>query len=242
MNDTVTTENLFILKQANSHILTHAELAHKLDTRWFQSSFWEEQANPIHHRGGRGMAWFINSAEGNWVLRHYMRGGQAKRLSKRSYVFMHQKYVRSFQEFYLLHQLFNAGLNVPKPIAARYVKNTYFSYQAEIIIERIPGAQPLADFISEDNNLSLWRQAGALIRQFHDYGVFHADLNCHNILVAESGLYLIDFDKGTLKQGERWKQENLHRLKRSVDKLCGVHAHTLWNSLLAGYYCFPNSA
>jgi tRNA A-37 threonylcarbamoyl transferase component Bud32 len=64
------------------------------------------------------------------------------------------------------------------------------------------------------------RSAGLLIRQFHQAGFFHGDLQLKNILVAGDQLLLIDFDrsyrKTTLSIHERMK--NLFRLNRSVEK------------------------
>ena len=64
------------------------------------------------------------------------------------------------------------------------------------------------------------RSAGLLIRQFHQAGFFHGDLQLKNILVAGDQLLLIDFDrsyrKPTLSVKERMK--NLLRLNRSVEK------------------------
>jgi tRNA A-37 threonylcarbamoyl transferase component Bud32 len=73
-------------------------------------------------------------------------------------------------------------------------------------------------------NLSLKRKTirsvGLLIRQFHQAGFFHGDLQLKNILVAGDQLLLIDFDrsyrKTTLSVQERMK--NLLRFNRSVEK------------------------
>jgi hypothetical protein len=64
------------------------------------------------------------------------------------------------------------------------------------------------------------RSVGLLIRQFHQAGFFHGDLQLKNILAAGDQLLLIDFDrsyrKPTLPVKERMK--NLLRLNRSVEK------------------------
>jgi len=81
-----------------------------------------------------------------------------------------------------------------------------------------------------------------MIRCFHHHGVWHADLNANNILIdTETRLYLIDFDRGRLRQPSRqWQQANLDRLKRSLLKLQS-HAESFyfaesdWQTLLAGY-------
>ena len=64
------------------------------------------------------------------------------------------------------------------------------------------------------------RSVGLLIRQFHQAGFFHGDLQLKNILVAGDQILLIDFDrsyrKPALSLQERMK--NLLRLNRSAEK------------------------
>ena len=78
--------------------------------------------------------------------------------------------------------------------------------------------------------------------RFHRAGVWHADLNAHNILVAESQLYLIDFDRGERRPpDETWRIANLQRLRRSLVKLGAmaeseaVFERTLWQPLEQAY-------
>ena len=67
---------------------------------------------------------------------------------------------------------------------------------------------------------ALLPRVGAMIREFHDVGLFHADLQIRNILVADESVYLIDFDRARLIEEltprQRWK--NLLRLRRSLEK------------------------
>ena len=81
-----------------------------------------------------------------------------------------------------------------------------------------------------------------MIRRFHDHGVWHADLNANNVLIDnENRLYLIDFDRGRLRQAApQWQQANLDRLKRSLLKLQSktesfYFAESDWQTLLGGY-------
>lgn len=206
---------------------------------WFDPEFWGSLAGPVT-RGGRGAAWFVSAPTGDFVLRHFCRGGLPGRFIRRDYVFTRADAVRSFAEFQLLFRLREQGLPVPEPIAAGYRKRGPLLYRAALIIRRIPGARPLADFAGEDQE-PVWTAAGQCIRRFHDASVFHADLNCLNILVADE-VYLIDFDRGrivTAQDTSDWRQANLNRLRRSVDKCLGHLDHQrrdwLWNRLLTGY-------
>ena len=87
-----------------------------------------------------------------------------------------------------------------------------------------------------------WRKVGSVVRRFHQRGVFHADLNAHNILLDKSGeVYLIDFDKCRLRKTQRsWQLKNLNRLRRSLNKLKRGNDKVNfeekdWQALLSGY-------
>jgi 3-deoxy-D-manno-octulosonic acid kinase len=78
------------------------------------------------------------------------------------------------------------------------------------------------------------------VRRFHDLGVCHADLNVHNILLSEDGVYLVDFDRCQLRGGGLWRDANLVRLRRSLEKLTwGLPPERFgeadWHGLLDGY-------
>ncbi len=79
------------------------------------------------------------------------------------------------------------------------------------------------------------------VRRFHDANVFHADLNLMNILVSDQ-VYLIDFDRGKIMPSAArsgWKESNINRLERSVNKCLadlevGLKVQ-LWEAFLRGY-------
>ena len=63
----------------------------------------------------------------------------------------------------------------------------------------------------------------AMISNFHFVGLFHADLNAFNIQIDKSHKsWLIDFDKGSIREPGRWEQSNLNRLKASLEKISKV--------------------
>ena len=206
---------------------------------WFNPEWWGFRAQPVA-AGGRGSAWFLDADQGDMVLRHYRRGGLAARLSERSYLYTGWGRTRAVREFGLLEQLYGRGLPVPEPVAARAVLHGLF-YRAAIIIRRIPAAAPWPD-ASRRLEGELWRSIGAMIRQFHEAGLDHVDLNCDNILVTSAAVYLIDFDRCRMLPPDttaRWRSGNLSRLKRSVDKrfsdLADSDRERLWKSLEQGY-------
>ena len=208
---------------------------------WLAPEFWGEGARPVD-AGGRGGAWFVSAREGEFVLRRYLRGGLAARLSRASYVFTGFNNTRPLREFRLLAQLRALGLPVPEPVAAQARRSGLLLWQGAILLCRIPGARPLPESPGLDSG-ELWRRVGQLIRRFHEAGLDHVDLNCDNILAADGKLWLIDFDRCRLRSrsgtAARWKQRNLQRLRRSLAKRCPAlgpeRQEALWQQLRQGY-------
>ena len=53
----------------------------------------------------------------------------------------------------------------------------------------------------------VWHKVGQTVRQLHDAGVYHADLNSHNLLLDKEGkVWVIDFDKGAIRSPGNWQQ------------------------------------
>lgn len=207
---------------------------------WFDPAHWGAHAQPVS-AGGRGSAWFVETGQGDMVLRQYRRGGLMAKVSERSYIFTGWKDTRSYREFELLKTLHDQELPVPEPVAA-IAQRHLLVYRAAILIRRIPGAVPLPEVDNLDDE-TLWREVGRTIRRFHEAGLDHVDLNCDNILIAGGLVYLIDFDRCVLrKTGSnpgKWQQRNLARLHRSVVKRClprlCASVTPYWNALSAEY-------
>lgn len=168
---------------------------------------------------GRGQAHRIPLDVGEGVLRHYRRGGLMARLSPDRYLGRSARDSRAMAEFTLLRRMRAWGLPVPAPVAARQ-QRAGWSYQADIVVAMIPQTRNVAQRLS-DAPLpdSAWRALGTAIRHLHERQVFHADLNCHNLLLnAADEAWIVDFDKCALRAGEAWKAQNLARLLRSLRK------------------------
>lgn len=174
---------------------------------------------------GRGGAWFVEEGGRALVLRRYLRGGFAARLSRDGYAWRGESHVRSFAEYRLLRELRQRGLAVPAPHAACYWKRGR-TYRAAILVERIAGARNLAELAVERGSAAPWAETGRLIAAFHHAGLDHADLNAHNVLFDGGGAgWLIDLDRGRLRRLARgWREKNLARLLRSLRKLRGERA------------------
>ena len=172
----------------------------------------------------------------------------AGRIIRDSYLWTGENETRSFAEFNLLTKLNKLALPVPIPVAARYRRRGPV-YQADLLTLKIPGIRSLADRIIErPGSRDFWRGIGSALHRFHDSGVDHADLNAYNVQVDEGDdLFLLDFDRGRLRDPGVWRQKNLARLHRSLQKIKRldkrVHfAKAEWNELLEGYFSESRSA
>jgi 3-deoxy-D-manno-octulosonic acid kinase len=188
--------------------------------------------------GGRGSAWYIEARGGAayWVLRHFRRGGFVARLLTDWYAWSGAESTRSFRELRLLGEIEAFGLPAVRGIAARYVRSG-LGYRADLLTVGLPGAQTLATLLPTTPALALWERIGATLRAFHDAGIFHADLNAHNVLIVDGrDVFLVDFDRGERRAPGAWREANLARLKRSIEKLSDRAAPAReWAALLAGY-------
>jgi 3-deoxy-D-manno-octulosonic acid kinase len=223
-------------------MLYDASLAGNAEPEWFDPYWWAARASVHHSSEGRGAALFIDAPERPLVLRHYRRGGFVARLSRDRYWWRREDATRSFAEWLLLYHMRRAGLPVPAPIAARYLRRGV-TYSADLITERIEGTHSLAGYLHEEPlPLEGWIAIGRCLRRFHLAGVCHADLNAHNVLIGpQRRIWLIDFDRGRLRRPGFWCDSNLVRLRRSIEKVAlevprDRFAETDWASLLDGYF------
>lgn len=235
-------ESEICLRENGSWLLVHPNYRDEVTDAWFNPTYWADRACPVSS-GGRGGAWFIAAGSHKVVLREYRRGGLMARVSEDSYVFTRESAVRSFAEFRLLNRLVGMGLPVPPPVAAWYRKTSVLKYRAAIIIEKLENTTPLADLIGS-LDVGAWQVLGGTVRRFHDAGVYHADLNCFNVLVRDGEFFLIDFDKGRIVKGSasaRWKTANLNRFSRSLRKIAGEAVQAgVWESFMCGYNGSPS--
>lgn len=197
----------------------------------FDPAHYGANATPVAV-GGRRSAWFVADDFGQGVLRHYRRGGAVARISREAYIWLGEARTRSFMEFRLLAQMFDAGLPVPRPLAAAYWRRG-LAYRAAIIVERLAHVRTLAQCLEEAH-----ADAAALaVVAMHRFGVWHADLNAFNILIDQNGrAWLIDFDRGQRKAlSDAERENNLLRLRRSLEKVAGVQGVAHWERLHETY-------
>ena len=209
---------------------------------WFEPRYWAARHElDGTAQGRRGPALLIKSADGKrYVLRHYRRGGWIAGISSDHYVWHDEESTRPFAEWQLTYRLHRAGLPVPAPIAARY-RHQGSTYTGDIITERLPAVGSLAECLRTGAlSVLTWISIGRCIRRFHDLGVCHADLNTHNVLLSEESVYLVDFDRCRLRAPGMWRDANLVRLRRSLEKVTwGLPPERFgesdWHGLLDGY-------
>ncbi|PLX89198.1 MAG: 3-deoxy-D-manno-octulosonic acid kinase [Desulfuromonas sp.] len=227
--------------EGRTHILFDANLVSEPTVDLFNVESLRRQGVVEGTAGGRGGSFIVDQPGKRWVLRHYRRGGLVSKVLNDQYFGCSRAKSRSWREWTLLAHLHEAGLPVPRPVAAAFHAAAGI-YRADIITEFLERTQTLAQRLAASTlPADEWGNLGALIARFHRRNVFHADLNAHNILVGENhSFFLIDFDRGEIRPRGAWLEGNLNRLHRSVTKL---QAQTPgfrfeegdWERLLEGY-------
>jgi tRNA A-37 threonylcarbamoyl transferase component Bud32 len=121
-------------------------------------------------------------------------------------------------------------------VAARARRRRAGGWRLEVVTRRVEGALDLGLALAEmgerdtpvRTRTRILSAAGALVRELHDAGFFHADLTPNNLLVSrpalegdEPHLWVLDLDRSDVRAeldgGER--RRNLRRLFRHVAKL-----------------------
>jgi 3-deoxy-D-manno-octulosonic acid kinase len=219
-------------------VLHDPELVETPIAALFDPAHWEGRVAGSAGRG-RGRVLFVDAGAAQWALRQYRRGGLVGRLVEDRYPWLGEARTRSFREWRMLARLYAAGLPVPRPVAALW-RRRGLCYVAGLATRRIPGAVPLSARLAAGEAVD-WRGIGRMVHAFHVAGACHADLNAHNILLDEAGAaWLLDFDRGRMRQPGAWQAANLARLERSLRKIAaepGAPAFSPagWAALQAGY-------
>ncbi|WP_455201895.1 3-deoxy-D-manno-octulosonic acid kinase [Kaarinaea lacus] len=231
-------------QQNQDYFLYDRDMLDQVGCPDFDVGYYQQQGALRGQAQGRGTTHFISIAgKLDCVLRHYRRGGLVARVTEDRYYWSGLDQTRAWREWLLLQLMCEEQLPVPHPVAA-HVKRSGFFYTADIITQQIPAAHSLATVLGKGElSDDLWRCLGKTIRQFHQRGIYHADLNAHNILIDESErFYLIDFDKGALRRpSPAWQQANIDRLQRSLQKLKQQNQDQFqfalhhWGALLQAY-------
>ena len=226
----------------NTTLLFHPAYKDELTQQWFDANYWQQQDKIVGAKKGRATAWFFKHQQLTGVLRHYWRGGLIGKLLSDQYLYFGLKQTRVYKEFTLMMRLLELGLNVPTPIAAKVTTHGLI-YRGDIITEAVTGAKSVLDIlITRPLSQSELKAIAVTLSEFHNHGVYHADLNINNILFDDTGkVFIIDFDRGEIKQPHAsWQTENIKRLARSFAKEQGRNEvmhwqQSDWQSLVCDY-------
>lgn len=209
------------VRTAGNHILFDSDSLQRGDSDWFHPTRLAKRGLLTGAAGGRGQSLFFRDQGGDFVLRHYRRGGSVAALLDDRYLYFGLHRTRAWREWRLLTALTELGLPAPRPFAARVVIAGLF-YRADLITYRLMDMKPLSEIL---NHAPLpeaaWREVGRVIAGFHGAQMWHADLNAHNVMLDARGeVALIDFDRAKFRRpAARWRRANLARLRRSLRKL-----------------------
>ncbi len=190
-------------------------------------TFLKKNRQNIYYLKGRTPHPSVPLQDGNRaVLRLYSHGGLLSAFTRNFYLFGS----RSFRELALIEEIRSCGLSTVEPIGATHRIIFPPFYQACLLSLEIPQSVNLIQYFQElkihpthetlFSKRKMIRSAGLLLRQFHQAGFFHGDLQLKNILWSGDRLFLIDFDRTYRKPklSIREKMKNLLRLNRSVEK------------------------
>ncbi len=217
-------------------IIVAAEHADALDPDWFR-----RPARALGSGGGRGSVAVVDTVLGPLLRRNYLRGGLPRHLLRDRYLWAGAENTRALREFRLSRALFDAGLPVPEPIAARYWRG-WLAYRAALLTRLLPDVRTLRERLAAGTSAEaeLPPVADAIAR-LHDHGVWHADLNADNVLIDDQGkVWLIDFDRSRADVSDAGRLAgNLDRLLRSLRKhlppRCLPAVQAAWPAFQARY-------
>ena len=190
------------------------------DDAAFEDRHWAARGALESVAGGRGSVAFVRDGGRCWVIRHYRRGGFMASLLGDRYLYLGAARTRSYAEWRLLRRLREWNLPVPAPVAARYRRSGVF-YRADLITEELPTRLTLAQALANAPlDRGTWTAVGRCVAALHQHAVEHADLNAHNLLLGDDGrVYVLDFDRGRIRERGAWEQRVLDRLDRSLRKV-----------------------
>jgi len=174
---------------------------------------------------GRGSAWRMELPGGlRVVVRLYRRGGLVARFVRETYLGARP---RPLHELAVTVEARRRGVPAPEVLGARVEGGLV--YRGALVTAEVPDARTLIDALRDApgarERCALAGRAGSAVARLHDAGVYHADLNLTNLIVASASVpdvVVIDFDRarvGAGPLGARGRRRNLSRLARSLAKL-----------------------
>jgi len=192
---------------------------------------WASQQEGRSEFPGRGQVYSVSrpvaGPEGSkrWAVRHYYRGGaMAMHMVDR---YLRAGRLRPLRELAASVTARARGIRTPAVVCGiAYTQGHH--YTADLVTEVVPDSVTLADTLLANDGTSGWlvamAQAGALIRQLAEAGVFHVDLNARNILLQtkpKDAAFVVDLDRARiLKRPSASTADRMRaRLIRSILKI-----------------------
>lgn len=183
---------------------------------------------------GRGTVYRFQLGDGVGVFRRYQRGGFIRHFLKDLYFLDN----RPLRELAITAYAWHGGLPIPEPLGVCWNRVGPF-FRGGIATRWVDSAMLLDLLRAKTVPNELLLRVGSVIRQMHEMGIYHADLQVRNILVSEDQPLLLDFDNArrysSLKDADRAR--NLLRLRRSFDK--NGLPQELYQVILRGYGPLP---
>ncbi len=188
------------------------ELIYKFQSDTFQ---------PLY--GGRNRVFILNKNNNlSIVVKIYSHGGIFK------YPFFNESFFsnRFLKEFRLYTDVLYNKLPVPEYYGGFWLKK-FGLYRCVVITQYIPDTYTLEQFLNNrtfslTEKLDVVKHCGKIIKDMHNLGVYHNDLQIRNILIhlSDKSVYLIDFDNAKKYSHLNifLRSLNLLRLKRSFVK------------------------
>lgn len=177
--------------------------------------------------GNRGSGHRLKLDDGPELFaRQARRGGLARFLARETFFGIS---ARPFNEVIVATKAFRRGVPVAEPMGAMVWWLTPGMYRGFFLSRAIAG-MTLWDFVRTDDDPIVLKHvlmaARVAIVTMHDKGVFHADLNLHNLMVTQAGesfkVMILDLDKARIYDASlhpSLRSANARRLLRSARKL-----------------------
>lgn len=217
-----------LIKKGETYLLLHDEFKEKLLQMGIENpnTFLTVHPTTSFMDGRRPHPSIMIQNDMKMVIRKYSHGGLLRGFNRDLFL----SGARSFKELSLTEEVRSSGIPTIEPIGAIHQVVFWPFYRAYFLSVEISNARDLPRYFQENpspyssesllHKRKTIKAAGLLLRQFHQLGFYHNDLQIKNLLVVEDRVLVIDFDRSYRKErlSRRERIRNLLRLNRSVEK------------------------
>lgn len=216
------------IEQRSHHITWWLKVDWEKEISSFNSPLHTFPHAESHLHAGRGGAQQVSLGErGRVIIRPYCRGGFVRHFVRNLYW---DRPPRPFAELLCTETARQRGVPTVEVIGARVEWVTGGLYRGLLVTRKAEGFHNLWEWLQTKptgttREATVTAIAQAIVKM-HEVGIAHADLNLTNILVRAvtnpPQALLIDFDRARLCSSpipQRSREQNLHRLHRSLNKL-----------------------